>query len=111
MPVVTCVTWVAVLFVSSASKIALLGSTVTVLVMDADERRRHQHDRDRRGGLGGRSTPPVQVRTLVAGSTVQPAKAGAVERCSNTVITRGQRIAHDDAGRRAPIPLLPTTNV
>ena len=40
MPVETWVAWAAMLFVSSASKIALFGSTVTVFVIGADERRR-----------------------------------------------------------------------
>lgn len=75
-PVPTVVTCVNVLLVSSASKIALFGSTVTVLVIVPIA-----------GGATtlmlmvvvdcGPSVPPVQVTTLFT-STAQPANAGAV---------------------------------
>src|SRR5262249_57851921 len=75
MPVTTCVACVAVLFVSSDSKIALSGSTVTVFVIVPTTA----------GATvtiftvvvdSGPIVPPVHVRTF-AGSTAQPpANAG-----------------------------------
>src|SRR6188472_1903406 len=105
-PVATWVVWVAVLLVSSASKIALLGSTVTVLVMDPTN-----------GGAtrtivivvvdSGSTVPPVQVRTLVAGLTVQPpAKAGATKLSKIVPAGSGSRTTTPVA---VLIPLLPTT--
>src|SRR6185436_5831749 len=89
-PVATCVPWVAVLLVSSASKIALLGSTVTVLVMAP-----------MKGGAtstivivvvdSGSTVPPVQVTMLLAGSTAQPAKAGATKLSKIVPAGRGSR--------------------
>src|SRR6476646_8276276 len=107
MPVATCVPWVAVLLVSSASKMALLGSTVTVLVMEPTK-----------GGAtstivimvvdSGPTTPPVQVGMLVAGSTAQPAKAGATKLSKIVPAGSGSRTTTPVA---VWIPLLPTTKV
>ena len=65
MPVVTSVVVVASLFVSSGSKIALFGSTVTVFVIvprvgGATTRNRSVL------AVGAGIAPPVQVTTLLA---------------------------------------------
>ena len=60
--VVACVN---VLLVSSASKIALFGSTVTVFVIVPDRRRRDDDEVDASWSTAGRVVPPVQVTTLV----------------------------------------------
>src|SRR5687768_6645379 len=91
MPVETSVSSVSVLLVSSASKIALLGSTVAVLLMVPTY-----------GGAtrttvmvvvdSGGIPPPLQVSTLVAAYTAQPpANAGATKLSSRVPIGSGSR--------------------
>src|SRR5262249_27887448 len=104
---ITCVVAVAVLLVSSASKIALLGSTVTTLVIVPT-------------ALGatsvrvivvvdsGPSVPPVQVTTLNASTAQPPENAGPVKLSKMRPAISGSRTV----ARDTPLmPLLPTTNV
>ena len=75
MPVVTCVVCVAVLLVSSASKIALFGSTVTVLVIVPTNGGATSDDGDRAWSTAP-ARCPVQVRTLVGASYAQRSRPG-----------------------------------
>ena len=85
MPVATCVVCVAVLLVSSASKIALFGSTVTVLVIGPT--------------TGGATTTIVIVRGRLGGHRRRPSRSA---RC---VARRRRSDAESprrhDAGRRS----------
>ena len=59
-------------------------------------------------GDSGPTTPPVEVRTFVGGSTAQPAKAGATKLSKIVPAGSGSRTTTPVA---VPIPLLPTTKV
>src|SRR5688572_7845444 len=107
MPVTTWVTWLALLLVSSASKMALFGSTVMVLAIGPVP-----------GGAtrtiwtvlvdSGGMVPPVHVTTPPAWAHTKPAPLTSTKRSNVVPAGSGSRRTTPVAAR---MPLLPTTKV